>query len=261
METFRKQASKEAIASEAAGLRWLADAGGAPVADLVDVGEDWLETRLMCPGSPSRDDAAAFGRALAVTHAAGGRWWGAPPPGGEVEGQRLAELPAPMAGEPTFSSFGEFLVALRLEPYMPMARAFVAEERRMMARALDRIASGAFDAPQPGLVVEAGHEAARLHGDLWGGNVVWESRDGGATGTLIDPAAHGGHAESDLAELHVFGSRHLDATIAGYDEVSPLADGWRERLGVHKLHMLLTHVVLFGRSYVGDTLAVARAIA
>ncbi len=34
--------------------------------------------------------------------------------------------------------------------------------------------------------------------------------EGVPEGTLIDPAAHGGHAETDLAELGVFGSRHLE---------------------------------------------------
>lgn len=48
--------------------------------------------------------------------------------------------------------------------------------------------------------------------------------------------------------------------MAGYDEVSPLADGWRERVGVHQLHMLLVHVVLFGRSYVGRAVDIARKL-
>ena len=65
---------------------------------------------------------------------------------------------------------------------------------------------------------------ARLHGDLWSGNVLW-----GADGRvwLIDPAAHGGHRETDLAMLHLFGCPHLDRIVAAYDEAAPLADGWR----------------------------------
>lgn len=259
MDTFRKQASPRAIAAEAAGLRWLRVDGGAPVAELVDVGRDWLETRMLAEGSPSREDAAEFGRRLAVTHAAGAGWWGAPPPGCDVG--VLAELDAPMATAPTWGAFGEFLAVARLEPYLRQARAFDDAARGMVGRAVERIAAGSFDSPQPRLVVEAGHEAARIHGDLWGGNVIWAASDGGVAGTLIDPAAHGGHAESDLAELGVFGSPHLDATIAGYQEVSPLAEGWRERVPVHQLHMLLVHVVLFGGSYAGGAVSLARAIA
>ena len=64
---------------------------------------------------------------------------------------------------------------------------------------------------------------ARLHGDLWSGNVLW-APDGA---WLIDPAAHGGHRETDLAMLALFGCPHLDVVLAAYDEAAPLADGWR----------------------------------
>lgn len=87
--------------------------------------------------------------------------------------------------------------------------------------------------------------------------MVWASGVAGAVGTLIDPSAHGGHAETDLAERGVFGSPHLGDIIAGYQEVSPLATGWKERTPVHRLHMLLVHVVKFGGEYVGQALDVA----
>ena len=86
---------------------------------------------------------------------------------------------------------------------------------------------------------------ARLHGDLWSGNVVWTP--GGAV--LIDPAAHGGHRESDLAMLALFGLPHLGAVLVGYQSVSPLANGWQERVELHQLFPLLVHAVLFGGGY------------
>jgi fructosamine-3-kinase len=97
---------------------------------------------------------------------------------------------------------------------------------------------------------------ARLHGDLWSGNVLW-----GADGRVqvIDPAAHGGHRETDLAMLALFGCPLLDAVLAGYQEVAPLAEGWRERVGVHQLFPLLVHAVLFGRGYAGQALDAARS--
>jgi fructosamine-3-kinase len=96
---------------------------------------------------------------------------------------------------------------------------------------------------------------ARLHGDLWNGNVLW-----GADGEvrLIDPAAHGGHRETDLAMLQLFGCPHLDRVLAGYQEAAPLADGWPARAGVHQLFPLLVHAVLFGRGYAEQALTVAR---
>ncbi|MFD5459820.1 fructosamine kinase family protein, partial [Streptomyces olivaceus] len=97
---------------------------------------------------------------------------------------------------------------------------------------------------------------ARLHGDLWNGNVLW-----GADGhvRLIDPAAHGGHRETDLAMLRLFGCPYLDRVLAAYEETAPLAGGSADRVGVHQLFPLLVHAVLFGRGYAEQALTAARA--
>jgi fructosamine-3-kinase len=88
-------------------------------------------------------------------------------------------------------------------------------------------------------------EVARLHGDLWSGNVLWAAD----AVWLIDPAAHGGHRETDLAMLQLFGLPYLDTVLEAYDEAGPLADGWRDRVVVHQLWPLLVHAALFGSSY------------
>ena len=100
-------------------------------------------------------------------------------------------------------------------------------------------------------------EGARAPGAPAGG----ERRAPDVVGVLIDPLAQGAHAETDLAALSVFGQRHLDRIYAGYDEVSPLAAGWRERVGLHQLHMLIIHAFLFGGSYGAETASVARRYA
>ena len=99
--------------------------------------------------------------------------------------------------------------------------------------------------------------AARTHGDLWNGNVMWTP--GGAV--LIDPAAQGGHAEEDLAALAVFGCPHYERILAAYNEASPLEDGWRERTALHQAHIIMIHCAVFGRSYVSDAVAIARRYA
>jgi fructosamine-3-kinase len=86
---------------------------------------------------------------------------------------------------------------------------------------------------------------ARLHGDLWSGNVLWTAR--GAV--RIDPAAHGGPRETDLAMLALFGLPGLDDVLRAYDQAFPLAPGWRGRVAVHQLHPLLVHAALFGGGY------------
>ncbi len=75
-----------------------------------------------------------------------------------------------------------------------------------------------------------------------------------------------------LAATHDAGARHFgvppgdwDADgyigtiglLRAYDEVHSLADGWRDRAGLHRLHPLLTHVVMFGGSYVPQAIALA----
>ena len=91
---------------------------------------------------------------------------------------------------------------------------------------------------------------ARLHGDLWGGNVM-----GGPV--LIDPAAYGGHREIDLAMLSLFGWPG-DRFLAAYQEVHPLADGHTERVALWQLFPLLVHAALFGGGYGGAAVRAAR---
>jgi fructosamine-3-kinase len=86
---------------------------------------------------------------------------------------------------------------------------------------------------------------ARVHGDLWSGNVL-----AGADSRpwLIDPAAHGAHRELDLSMLDLFGSVSA-RTRAAYEEVWPLSEGFTDRVGLWQLQPLLVHAILFGGSY------------
>jgi fructosamine-3-kinase len=141
--------------------------------------------------------------------------------------------------------------SLTLERLAPMAERAAPQLDTSIREAVDavisRCAAGDFDDDDP---------PARLHGDLWSGNVMW-TPDGAV---LIDPAAHGGHRETDLAMLTLFGCPHLDAVLDGYQEAHPLRDGWRERIGLHQLYPLLAHVALFGGNYVRQTDAAARGV-
>ena len=89
---------------------------------------------------------------------------------------------------------------------------------------------------------------ARLHGDLWAGNV---HADTYGRPWLIDPSAYGGHCEVDLAMLRLFGlpTQLAERAFAAYQEAVPLAEGWRERVSLYQLLPLLVHAVLFGGSY------------
>ncbi|MGV9731420.1 fructosamine kinase family protein [Streptomyces albogriseolus] len=235
----------EAARAEAAGLRWLAEADATPVPRVHGREEAWLVLDRVREGRPGREAALRFGRELAGLHAAGAPAFGAPPPGGPVEA--FIGL-APMRNV-TGDDWPAWYAEHRVLPYLRRAvdaGTMDAGEAAVVERVCARLPELAGPAEPP----------ARLHGDLWNGNVLW-----GADGRvrLIDPAAHGGHRETDLAMLALFGCPLLDAVLEGYQDVAPLAAGWRTRVGVHQLFPLLVHAVLFGRGYAGQALAAARS--
>ncbi|MEU1274326.1 fructosamine kinase family protein [Streptomyces sp. NPDC005799] len=235
----------DAVRAEAAGLRWLADAGTVRVPNVLGCEGSWLVTDLVPQGQATARTAEEFGRDVAALHAAGAPAFGAPPPEGPVDAYIGL---APMRNVPG-ADWPRWYAEHRVLPYL---RAAVdgGVIRRAETSAVERLCERL-----PGLAGPA-EPPARLHGDLWNGNVLWGA-DGHAW--LIDPAAHGGHRETDLAMLHLFGCPHLDHVLDGYRQAAPLADGWRDRVGLHQLFPLLVHAVLFGRSYAEQALAVTRA--
>jgi len=224
--------------AEAEGLKWLAEpeALGVPaVLAVVDPeapdapGPRLLALELIDVGRLDADGESELGRGLAAMHAAGAATFGASHP------MRLGALVVP--NDPV-DDWPAFYVQRRLEPLARAARdrgALDARGGQTLARACARVEEIA-GPPEP---------AARLHGDLWSGNVLADAR---GRPHLIDPAAHGGHREVDLAMLRLFGgpsSRCFDA----YAEAHPLAEGHEERVGLWQLFPLLVHAVLFGGGY------------
>lgn len=211
---------------EAAGLRWLAEAG-ARVPAIVSATPDRLVLQRIPSGRLDATGEEDLGRMLARMHSAGAAHFGTlPAPGRFFVGR--CELDSPESDD-----WNSYYLEHRL---MPLA-ARVGLERE--------VASVRVDAP-----VEP---PARLHGDLWTGNILAD-RDGRAW--LIDPAAYGGHREMDLAMLDLFGQVPA-RTVAAYTEVAPLAGGWRERMRLWQLFPLLVHAVLFGGSYVREARDIA----
>lgn len=249
-------AGPNATAAEGAGLRWLAESGDLPVPRAHGWDDDWLVLDHIEPtrGSPTTDAAEAFGRGLAALHLRGAPGFGAPPPGGPVEAWIGL---APMANNDSATrddpAWATFYGRDRIEPYVRTAvdqGIYDVDE----ATVFDTVCARLTDL-QPGT-----EPPARLHGDLWTGNVHWGS-DG--RGWLIDPAAHGGHRETDLAMLRLFGAPHLRRILDAYIEAAdaagcPLEAGHEERVGLHQLFPLLVHTVLFGGGYAHQALDAAR---
>ena len=227
------------FAAEASGLRWLAE-GCALVPEVLAADETTLVLPWIEEGSPSKDAAERFGRDLAALHGGGADSYGAPWRG------FIAELPL---DNEQGDDWPDWYARRRVLPYLRMSvdrGALSGRDAQEIERAAGRIADAAGPKEPP----------ARIHGDLWSGNVLW-GRD---HAWLIDPAAHGGHRETDLAMLALFGAPGLDRILAAYDEAAPLADGWRARVPLHQLHPLLVHVTLFGAAYRDQALAAARSV-
>jgi fructosamine-3-kinase len=225
--------------AEARGLRWLGEAGAVPVPEVAGWDEAALVISWLPEEAPSRQAAERFGRDLARLHAAGAEAYGAPWRG------FIAGLPL---GNDPGDSWPEWYAAERLLPFARRARD-AGSLTPADVRLVETVAARAGDLAGP---AEA---PSRIHGDCWSGNVLWS----GGRGWLIDPAAHGGHRETDLAMLALFGAPFLARIIACYEEVTPLAAGWRGRVPLHQLHPLLVHVCLFGEAYRTATLDAARA--
>ena len=234
----RTDAPADFFAWEATGLRWLGQArqaGGADVVAVGDVTGHGIELTRIDEVAATAAAAQRFGRALALTHASGAPAFGAGPPGwsgnGWIGRQRLVLQ--------SFSRWGEFYARTRVLPFATAANGvgnLDGAGLHQVERLAERLIAGDFDDDRP---------PARIHGDLWGGNLLYAA--GG--GVLIDPAAHGGHGLTDVAMLALFGTQHLPRLLAGYSEAAERQPGGQDRIGLHQLHPLLVHAVSHGPSY------------
>ena len=198
---------------EAAGLRWLGEVrGGVRCAHVLAVEDTSLTLQRLTAGEPTAEAAWEFGQQLAVTHNAGSPGFGSAPAGWTGPGFfGPLHHPLPMSLTP-HDRWGVFYADERLTPMLRQACGRLdAATCRLVEAVIDRCRVGDFD---------DGDDPVRLHGDLWSGNVMWTPEGV----VLIDPAAHGGHRETDLAMLALFGCPHLDKTAVAARRVLALVD-------------------------------------
>lgn len=229
------------FSAEARGLRWLDEARAVRVPRVLsvsDTGPAYLALEMISPSRRRGDFDETLGRALAALHA-----FGAPSFGLDHD-NFIGSLNQSNATAPDWPTF---YWASRLEPQLRRA-----VDRGLIGASL-RSQLGSLGRTLPELVGPA-ERPARLHGDLWGGNLHVDE-----TGApcLIDPAVYGGHREMDLAMMRLFGG-FGPRVFAAYAEAMPLAPGAAGRVSLYQLYPLLVHVNLFGASYVGS---VSRAVA
>ncbi len=232
------RAAPTMFSREAEGLSWLAEADAIRIpgvlahSDPDGPGPHFLALEFIARGPRKRDFDVVLGRSLAALHRAGAPFFGL------GRGNFIATLEQ---DNRRCADWSEFYATRRLLPQVRLAVERGHAPRSWLGR-FDRLAEIMDD------LVGPPEPPARLHGDLWSGNV---HSDESGTPCLIDPAVYGGHREIDLAMLALFGGlsqRLLDA----YHEVHPLAAGRGAREPLYQLYPLLVHVNLFGGGYVNS---------
>lgn len=221
--------------AEARGLRWLAEADAIRIPEVLaasDAPPAFLALELLRPGRRRPDFEERLGRSLAALHA-----FGAPGFGLDHD-NFIGRLPQSNAIAPDWATF---FWASRLEPQLRLAVERGLIDAATRAR-FERLRSALPD------LVGPDEPPARLHGDLWGGNLHVNAA---GEPCLIDPAVYGGHREMDLAMMRLFGG-FGDRVFAAYHEAARLAPGSDERVSLYQLYPLLVHVNLFGGTYVGS---------
>ncbi len=226
-------APPEFFTTEAIGLTWLRTAAAVAVPEVLAVSDEppnHLVLEWVDEGPSRKGTERELGVALARLHRAGASCFGR-------EDRRTTGsrgLPNEPAG-----TWAEFYASSRLQPLARLARDAHAlpEDAIVDLEALAR-GLGRFDPD---------HEPpSRLHGDLWAGNRLVDTA---GDSWLVDPAAHGGHREFDLAMMRLFGGFGPDCFTA-YDDTYPLATGWRDRVALHQVAPLVVHAIKFGGHYV-----------
>lgn len=232
------------FSTEAAGLTWLREPGALPVPEVLAVSDGDETTGRPSVERPNflvlewidevrgRTDSVGereFGIRLAELHLSGAETFG--------RADRRTTGSRGLPNEPC-ATWAEFYGTQRLLPLARLARDAAAISPSSI-QGLERLAARLEELGGPA------EPPARLHGDLWAGNRVVDT---GGRSWILDPAAHGGHREFDLAMMRLFGGFGEDA-FRGSDERAALAAGWKERVALHQIAPLVVHAIKFGGHY------------
>ena len=232
-----RSAPADMFAREAEGLVALRVADGPVVPEPLLHGASFLLLEDLAPASKVSGYWREFGRRLAFLHKHINERFGF------EAANYIGSTPQP---NPWTGDGWEFFARHRL-----MFQARLAHDQKFLSTLdvgrVERLAGNLEE-----LVPE--QPASLIHGDLWGGNAISDSSGNPA---VIDPAAHFGWAEAELAMTTLFGSFPNEFYDA-YQEVRPLENGYESRYPLYNLYHLLNHLNLFGRSYLGQVQSTLR---
>ena len=226
--------------TEASGLSWLREANSTPVPEVLAVGPGLLVLEWIEEGRSDVSTDWNFGQSLAMLHRSGAECFG--------RTDRKTTGSRALPNEPC-ETWAEFYSTNRL---LPLAR-LASDTHALSTVAVARLESVAGRLDDFGAARE---RPARLHGDLWSGNRLVDTH---GSSWLIDPAAHGGHREFDLAMMRLFGGFGADCFTAYHLEF-PLTPGWEDRVPLHQLAPLVVHAIKFGGGYAAATERALQAV-
>jgi protein-ribulosamine 3-kinase len=222
---------------EAEGLKSLRIAGGPTVPEPFACGPDFLLMEDLKPGPRRPEYWSEFGRCLANLHNRTRSEFGFSQD--NYIGSTIQPNPWTADG---YRFFGEHRL---------LFQANLANRQGLLgARAVQQVEDIAIRLPD--LIPK--QPASLIHGDLWGGNAMTNSAGEPA---IIDPAAHYGWAEAELAMTTLFGS-FPEAFYFAYQEIRLLESGYQQRFPLYNLYHLLNHLNLFGSGYLGQVLSILR---
>ena len=222
--------------AEAEGLRELAASRTLRVPQPICMGRQGAEAYLVLEhlelGRAGSDGMARAGRQLAALHATAGDCYG------WTRDNTIGSTPQPNAPCGDWIAFWR---ARRLGFQLDLAG------RNGYGGALQRRGERLL-ADLEALFEDYSPPASLLHGDLWGGNMAFDSS--GAP-VVYDPALYYGDREADLAMTELFGGFTADF-YAAYREAWPLDSGYPVRKTLYNLYHVLNHLNLFGGGYAGQ---------
>ena len=231
MATYRKSrafAPEGFFECEGRGLEWLGAAhaqGGPRVVQVYGWGKDYLDIERVGSASPTPQAARAFGAALARMHDAGAKYFGSAPDGynGTCYFGPLQDPVKMDTGEWTdpISYFADG----RLRPMVNLGvkrgeldKRDVELTERVIEALPDLMGRAAADKP------------ARIHGDLWSGNVMWTADSGQYE---LSERNHRGLPVRTSVEGRMAGAHHALAALPHRRPLRLLRRRLRQRIPLH----------------------------
>ncbi|SHG26738.1 hypothetical protein SAMN05444483_107118 [Salegentibacter echinorum] len=213
---------------EANGLKALRDTGAIDGPEVLGFGDFQDQTYLLLEYKETGEANAAFwetfGAQMAALHKNSRENFGF------QEDNFFGSLPQYNNAESTAASF---FINQRLKPQFKMA-----VENGFEFNNLDSFYQKAAE-------IIPNEKPALIHGDLWSGNYVINSRN---KPCLIDPAVAYAPREMDLAMMQLFGGFN-PRLFETYHEIFPLENEWKDRVKLWQLYYIMGHVNLFGGHY------------